>query len=151
MEDFNINFYADHSRFLLCLFTNYESMPNMGPCQESFGKLSKEALLRDFASRAFYAAFLKVRKELSDPKAQHAAVLSQLGGKYQNMFREMREYRVSADYHVDTPFTSPIQVKGYSQCYPQRLIATMDILMNATGEQLSSNHVTLEENRKRNS
>jgi len=151
MEDFNINYYAHHTRFIYCLFQNYSNMNNLGNCQEAFEKVSEESLLRDFMSRAYYTVFLKARNEmfLSD-SVSHSDVLNQLDPKYKNMFRDLKTFRVDADYKTDYPITYPLKndkVKG--QYYLERLISIMDKFLSATGEQLAYSHVTLRENKKR--
>ena len=125
-------------------------MPDLGPCEKSFKQVSKEALLRDFASRAFYTAFLKLRNELEIPDAMHETVQAQLASKYKNMFRDMKAFRVTADYHTDVPLASPLKSVKSGQYYPQRLLTTMNILLAATAEQLAANHETLKANRERN-
>jgi len=151
MEDFNLSYYANHTRFIYCLFQNYSDMNNLGVCQDSFDKVSKESLLRDFMSRAYYTVFLKARNEmfLSD-SVSHSDVLNQLDFKYKNMFRDLKTFRVDADYKTDISISYSLKndkVKG--QYYLERLNSIVDKFLSATGEQLASSHVTLEENKKR--
>lgn len=150
MEDFNVKYYAHHAKFLLCLFNNYDKVADLSPCQKEFEKVSKEVLLRDFASRLFYTAFLKAREELSIPGAMHETVQGQLDPKYERMFKEMKKLRVNADYKPDAEFSPLLFSENVVKHYPFRLLTIMENFLKATGEQLAKNHVTLEENRARN-
>ena len=150
MENFNVTYYADYVTFLYCLHKNYDDMSTLGLCQESFNKVSKESILRDFASRAFYTSFLHVRKELALPKAMHETLQPLLEPKYKNMFKEMKAFRVHADYNVDTPLISPLRRKNNDQYYPERLLSIMNTLLSLSGEALATDHSMLNDNRKRN-
>lgn len=151
MEDFNVSYYAHHTRFLLSLFNNHSKMTTLGPCQKEFDLVSKETLLRDFSSRVFYTSFLKARYEMSlGERAMHETVEAQLETKYKLMFKEMKKLRVEADYKSDNDFTPFLLGENIAKHYPFRLLQMMETFLGLTGEELSKNHVLLEENRKRN-
>jgi len=151
MEAFNVNYYAHHVRFLHCLFKNYDEIDNIGKCQEAFEKVSKETLLRDFASRAFYTIFLKARDEMSlSNEVSHKAVQEQLEKKYKNLYRDLKEFRVESDYKTDNPLTSPLNIDSVaSQYYPERILGIMDKFLALTDKELAYSHVVLLENIER--
>ena len=150
MEDFNINFYAHHAKFILSLFNNYSKMTTLGPCQKEFDMVSKEALLRDFSSRVFYTSFLKARHEMSlGEHAMHETVEAQLETKYKLMFKEMKKLRVQADYKTNNNFTPFLLGDSVVKHYPSRLLSMMNTFLGLTGEELSKDHTLLEENRKK--
>lgn len=134
MESFNIKYYFAHIKLIEHLLSNPKIMEELQ--QNLDDKITKETLMRDFASRAYYTAFLSARSTLNIDGAVHSTVKNKLSKKYKILFMELKSLREDADYSVNENFSFPRKANG-SQYYLPRVIAEVIKFLNADFNELT--------------
>ena len=144
MEDFKVNYYANHVNFMICLVLNRKKTTIMGPCAENFDKITDEALFRDIASRAYYASYLSARDKLIDGKmleerasTDHSYVTGKLSTQFQSLLKELKIMRKSADYNTKEKFLFPQKTRMGTPYPLMRLQITMNKFLEADHNKLT--------------
>jgi hypothetical protein len=110
----------------------------------SLASVNREVLRRDFASRAYYTAFLHCSNKLSDinpnTNGSHNQVISSLGKETKFNMLSLKQLRTDADYKME-PFPEPLKVKGQNATL-LRIKAIIDDILNKNEEELIAGVVT---------
>lgn len=81
----------------------------------NYNTVDKEVLRRDFASRAYYTAYLHCANTLSttnhEANGSHNKVISSLGGETRAYMLSLKNMRTYADYNMN-PFPENLKIKG---------------------------------------
>lgn len=140
MESFNLSYYANHVQFIEFLALNLDKLEAMDNGEINTFSVTKEALHRDLASRAYYTAFLKIRDTLNLPQeTMHASIKEKLTKEYKNIFLELKEIRTKADYYtrdVDQ-FVFPVKLNKGTQFYSMRVVSIMKKILDADFNKLT--------------
>jgi len=144
MEDFKVNYYADHVKFMLFLLDNRNEINTLESCSGKFSCVTEEALLRDIGSRAYYASYLSARDKLvsanmlaDQASVNHTGVKNKLSRQFKTFLMELKEIREKADYDTKTIFNFP-QSTTTTKLYPLvRLESIMGRFVNGTANSIT--------------
>ena len=134
MENFDAKYYFAHIKLIEHLLSNPETMKKLQ--EDLVDEVTRESLMRDFASRAYYTAFLSARDTLDMENAVHSTVQNKLSRKYKILFMELKSLRVDSDYKDKEEFSFPKKANG-SQYYLPRVIAEVKKFLNADFNELT--------------
>lgn len=102
--------------------------------------VNREVLRRDFASRAYYTAFLHCSNTLSstgpNTDGSHNQVISSLNSETKLYMLSLKRLRTDADYKMES-FPEPLKVKGKNTPL-LRIKAIIDDILNKNKEELTT-------------
>jgi len=134
MEPFDKKYYFAHIKLIEHLLSNPKKIEELQKDLDE--ELTKEALMRDFASRAYYAVFLSARKTLNINGAVHSTIKNKLSKKYKILFMQLKSLRETADYNTKEEFYFPMKANGV-QYYLPRVIKEVEKFLDADFNELT--------------
>lgn len=134
MEPFDKKHYFAHIKLIEYLLSNPEKIEEL---QENLDEeITKEALMRDFVSRAYYTVFLSARNTLNIDGAVHSTIKNKLSRKYKILFIQLKSLRETADYNTKEEFSFPMKANG-TQYYLPRVIKEVEKFLAADFNELT--------------